>query len=79
MSNQRTVSTRELEDPFVVSFEGMCELLLIRHGEPRYHEGLTIVEFASMPLTERGEHQARAVAEGRAPLWRRPVLAVHRG
>jgi broad specificity phosphatase PhoE len=56
-----------LEDPFVESFEGMCELLLVRHGEPLYHERLRIGEFGSIPLTERGERQARAVAEKLAP------------
>jgi broad specificity phosphatase PhoE len=57
----------ELEDPFVTSFAGMCELLLIRHAEPDYQDGLKIGEAGARPLTERGERQARAVAERLAP------------
>jgi probable phosphoglycerate mutase len=59
----RRVRTMDLEDPFVPSFEGMCELLLIRHGEQHMYENIPLGEAIDAPLSEMGWQQARAVGE----------------
>ena len=57
------VRSIDLENPFVESFEGMCEVLLIRHGEQQFHENITLGQALDAPLSELGERQARAVGE----------------
>ncbi|MBI5946821.1 MAG: histidine phosphatase family protein [Chloroflexi bacterium] len=60
---RKHVRTIDLENPFVDSFEGMCEVLLIRHGEQKFHENITLGQALDAPLSELGERQARAVGE----------------
>ncbi|MGI8925064.1 MAG: histidine phosphatase family protein [Tepidiformaceae bacterium] len=61
------VRTMDLEDPFVESFEGMCEILLVRHGEQQFRENIPLGEALDAPLSELGWRQARAVGERLAP------------
>lgn len=67
MSERKRVRTIDLENPFVESFEGMCELLLIRHGEQRFRENILLGEALDAPLSDLGWKQARAVGERLAP------------
>jgi probable phosphoglycerate mutase len=63
----RRVRTIDLEDPFVASFEGMCEVLLVRHGEQQFRENIPLGEAYDAPLSELGRRQAEAVGERLAP------------
>ena len=67
MSTQRKVRSVDLENPFVDSFEGMCEVLLIRHGEQQFRENIPLGEALDAPLSEMGWMQARAVGHRLAP------------
>ena len=49
----------------------MGELIILRHGETEWSRARRHTGRTDLPLTERGEDQARAVA---APVARRPVL-----
>lgn len=60
---QRRVRSIDLENPFVESFEGMCEVLLVRHGEQKFFENIPLGEAYDAPLSELGERQAKAVGE----------------
>lgn len=66
-SSQRRVRTIDLENPFVESFEGMCELLLIRHGEQQFFSNIPLGQALDAPLSELGRKQAVAVGERLAP------------
>ncbi|HEY4669566.1 MAG TPA: histidine phosphatase family protein [Tepidiformaceae bacterium] len=57
----------DLDNPFATSFDGMCELLLIRHGEQQFRENIPLGEALDAPLSELGWKQARAVGERLAP------------
>ncbi|MCA9830681.1 MAG: histidine phosphatase family protein [Dehalococcoidia bacterium] len=61
MAETRRIRTMDLENPFAESFEGMCELLLIRHGEQQFRENIPLGEAVDAPLSEMGWMQARAV------------------
>ena len=61
MTEQRRIRSTDLENPFAESFEGMCELLLIRHGEQQFRENIPLGEAVDAPLSEMGWMQARAV------------------
>lgn len=63
MTTRRHVRTIDLQDPFVASFEGMCEMLLIRHGEQAFRSNIPLGEAYDAPLSEMGWKQARAVGE----------------
>jgi probable phosphoglycerate mutase len=63
----RRIRTIDLEDPFVASFEGMCEVLLVRHGEQQFRENIPLGEAYDAPLSELGQRQAEAVGERLAP------------
>jgi probable phosphoglycerate mutase len=67
MSQPRRIRSVDLENPFVESFEGMCEILLIRHGEQQFRENIPLGEALDAPLSEMGWQQARAVGERLAP------------
>lgn len=67
MSTVKRVRTIDLENPFVESFEGMCEMLLVRHGEQQYRQNIPLGEALDAPLSELGWKQARAVGERLAP------------
>lgn len=62
-AEKRRVRTIDLENPFVDSFEGMCEVLLIRHGEQQFRENIPLGEAFDAPLSELGRRQAEAVGE----------------
>lgn len=59
----RRVRSIDLENPFVESFEGMCEVLLIRHGEQKFFENIPLGQAYDAPLSELGQRQAEAVGE----------------
>ncbi len=59
----RRVRTMDLEDPFVASFDGMCEVLLVRHGEQQFRENIPLGEALDAPLSDLGWKQAGAVGE----------------
>lgn len=61
MAEQRRIRSTDLENPFAASFEGMCEVLLIRHGEQQFRENIPLGEALDAPLSEMGWMQARAV------------------
>ena len=61
------IRTIDLENPFLSSFEGMCEVLLVRHGEQQFRENIPLGEALDAPLSELGWKQARAVGERLAP------------
>lgn len=60
---KRRVRSIDLENPFVESFEGMCEVLLIRHGEQQFRDNIPLGEALDAPLSELGCRQAEAVGE----------------
>lgn len=59
----RRVRTLDLENPFVESLEGMCEILLVRHGEQQFRDNIPLGEAVNAPLSDLGWMQARAVGE----------------
>jgi len=63
MTTPRRVRTIDLENPFAESFEGMCEVLLIRHGEQQFRENIPLGEAYDAPLSALGQRQAEAVGE----------------
>jgi 2,3-bisphosphoglycerate-dependent phosphoglycerate mutase len=67
MTAPRRIRTIDLENPFADSFEGMCEVLLVRHGEQQFHENIKLGEALDAPLSELGRRQAEAVGERLAP------------
>jgi 2,3-bisphosphoglycerate-dependent phosphoglycerate mutase len=67
MTAPRRVRTIDLENPFAASFEGMCEVLLVRHGEQQFRENIKLGEALDAPLSELGRRQAAAVGERLAP------------
>ncbi|MCE7927385.1 MAG: histidine phosphatase family protein [Dehalococcoidia bacterium] len=67
MTTPRRVRTIDLENPFAASFDGMCEILLVRHGEQKFHENIKLGDALDAPLSEMGWKQARAVGERLAP------------
>jgi probable phosphoglycerate mutase len=64
---ERRIRTIDLENPFAPSFEGMCEVLLVRHGEQQFRENIPLGEAYDAPLSELGWKQAQAVGERLAP------------
>lgn len=53
----------DLENPFHPSLQGMCEVLLVRHGEQAYSESISMGDALDAPLSELGRRQAAAVGE----------------
>ncbi len=64
---RRRVRKIDLENPFVESFEGMCEILLVRHGEQQFRDNIPLGEALDAPLSELGRRQAEAVGERLKP------------
>ena len=60
MSRVRSV---DLGSSFLPSLEGVCELLLVRHGEQAFVADMPLTEGVDAPLTELGRRQAAAVGE----------------
>ena len=63
MTRPARVKITDLENPFVGSLEGMCELLLVRHGEQEFRQNIPLGEAVDAPLSDMGWQQARAVGE----------------
>jgi len=53
----------DLSSPFLKNLDGVCELLLVRHGEQQYERGMTLAAGVNPPLSELGRRQAQAVGE----------------
>jgi len=53
----------DLSSPFLDNLEGVCELLLVRHGEQQYERGMTLAAAVDPPLSELGNQQAAAVGK----------------
>lgn len=66
-TERRRARTIDLENPFLESFEGMCEILLIRHGEQQFRDNIPLGEAVDAPLSEMGRRQAEAVGERLKP------------
>lgn len=62
-TKKKRVRSIDLDDPFVTSFEGMCEVLLVRHGEQQTKTNIKLGEALDSPLSELGWQQVRAVGE----------------
>ena len=67
MTAPRRVRTIDLENPFLESFEGLCEVLLVRHGEQQFHHNIKLGEALDAPLSDLGRKQAEAVGQRLAP------------
>jgi len=59
----KRIRTIDLENPFPESLDGMCELLLVRHGEQKFRSNIPLGEAVDAPLSELGERQSVAVGE----------------
>jgi probable phosphoglycerate mutase len=57
------VRSVDLGSSFLPSLEGVCEVLLVRHGEQVLTENMPLVEAVDPPLSELGIQQARALGE----------------
>jgi probable phosphoglycerate mutase len=68
MSEPKRIRTMDLEDPFAPSLEGMCEVLLVRHGEQQFRENIPLGEALDAPLSDMGRMQAQAVGNRLAAL-----------
>lgn len=53
----------DLNNPFLTQLDGVCELLLVRHGEQQYRDGMILADGVDAPLSELGRRQAAAVGE----------------
>jgi len=53
----------DLGNPFLPSLDGVCELLLVRHGEQAYTENMLIGDAINPPLSDLGNQQAQAVGQ----------------
>lgn len=67
MTTPRRVRSIDLENPFIDSFEGMVEVLLVRHGEQKFFENIPLGQAYDAPLSELGQRQAEAVGVRLAP------------
>jgi len=67
VSQPKRVRTIDLDNPFAESFEGMCEILLIRHGEQQFFSNIPLGEALDAPLSALGRKQAEAVGQRLAP------------
>lgn len=67
-ADRARVSGAALTNPFASPAEGFCELLLVRHGEQQYVEGMALGDAHDPPLSELGRQQAHAVGQRLAGL-----------
>ena len=58
----RRVRSIDLENPFIESFEGMCEVLLVRHGEQKFFENIPLGQAYNAPLSELGGQLGAKIA-----------------
>ena len=61
MNRPARVRSVDLDNPFLPSLDGLCELLLVRHGEQYFFDGMTMGDAYDPPLTDLGRRQAAAV------------------
>ena len=59
------VRTVDLANPFLPSLDGVCEILLVRHGEQAYSENMALGDGMNPPLSDLGKRQAEAVVDER--------------
>lgn len=62
MPNQTRARSIDLDNPFA-PLDGLCELVLIRHGEQALSKELSAAQTVDPPLSELGQRQVRAVAQ----------------
>ena len=62
MPNQTRARSIDLDNPFA-PLAGLCELVLIRHGEQALSKELSAAETVDPPLSDLGQRQVRAVAD----------------
>jgi len=55
------VRSIDLGSSFLPELDGVCEVLLVRHGEQAFVTNMPLVEAVDAPLTELGRRQAEAV------------------
>jgi probable phosphoglycerate mutase len=60
--NTARVRSIDLENPFI-DLAGMCELVLVRHGEQHLTRDTAVGQSIDPPLSELGERQAEAVGQ----------------
>ena len=65
----------DLGNPFIASLDGVCELLLVRHGEQHFQPDKPLDENVDAPLSELGRRQAEAVGQRLADLHLDAVYA----
>lgn len=53
----------DLGNPFLADLTGVCEALLVRHGEQAFVPNMVVADGIDAPLSELGEKQAEAVGE----------------
>ena len=74
MTQPVRIRSVDLDNPFLSSLDGLCELLLVRHGEQRFFDGMTMGDAYDPALTDLGRRQAEAVG---ARLAETPIDAVY--
>lgn len=62
MLSQPRARSIDLDNPFA-PLDGLCELVLVRHGEQQLTKELSAGETVDPPLSETGERQVQSVAD----------------
>ena len=57
------VRSVDLGSSFLPALDGVCEILLVRHGEQALATNMPLADAVDAPLTELGQRQAAAVGE----------------
>ncbi len=57
------VRSVDLGSSFLPALDGVCEILLVRHGEQALASNMALADAVDAPLTELGRRQAAAVGE----------------
>jgi probable phosphoglycerate mutase len=57
------VRSVDLGSSFLPALDGVCEILLVRHGEQALATNMSLADAVDAPLTELGRRQAAAVGE----------------
>ncbi len=55
------VRSVDLGSPFLATLEGICEVLLVRHGEQAFVDNMPIADAVDAPLSDLGRRQASAI------------------
>lgn len=59
----------DLGKPLPGSLDGVCEVLLVRHGEQALYRNMSLAEAYDAPLSELGRRQAAAVGARLSETW----------